>query len=205
MTFPWGLTNVIQSVGSLKHTWSKKVMSDAISAYVRGSTFLAAIPPDPIATVTWFQTWDSAGNGACFCTVFHSTYAERCLVLLEVDSVQYLIQPDNEGQDEQVFRIQITDEPELLSIATTPKPVSLPLAFESTELTLPMCGPGADSKHGDMKMTWKANNVRNLFNFVDFAGGSTLYQEVNMTGVLWINGTSREIAGGIGLVEVYHR
>lgn len=65
MTFPWGLSVPIRSVGSLKHTWSNKVMSDAISAYVRGSTFLPAIPPLPAATVTWFQTWDSAGNGTC--------------------------------------------------------------------------------------------------------------------------------------------
>lgn len=183
-------------------------MSDAISAYVRGSTFLPSIPPLPIATVTWFQVWDSAGNGTLFFkpyfwVIVRSAYTEGCVV--EVDSVQYLVQPDNDGSEEQVFRLQITDAPELLSIFTTPKPVSLPLAYESTELTLPMCGPGADFEGGETKMTWKANNVRNLFNFVDFAMGSTLYQQVNVTGVVWVNGTSREVAGGIGIVEVYHR
>ena len=133
---------------------------------------------------------------------FCSAYAEG--VFIVVDSVQYLIQSDSDTE-EQVFRLEVTDAPEVLSIVTTPKPESLPLSYESTELTLPMCGPGADFKHGDMKMTWKANNVRTLFDFVDFAQGSTLYQEVNITGVVWVNGTSRQVAGGIGIVEVYHR
>jgi len=118
--------------------------------------------------------------------------------------MQYLIQPDSDDET-QVFRLQITDAPDLLNIVTTPKPVSLPLSYENTELTFPMCGPGADFEDGDMKMTWKANNVRTLFNFVDFAEGSTVYQEVNMTGVVWFNGSSRVVAGGLGLVEVYHR
>lgn len=118
--------------------------------------------------------------------------------------MQYLAQPDS-GIDDQVFRLQITDVPDLLSIVTTPKPVSLPLSFESTELTLPLCGPGADYEDGDMKMTWKANNIGTLFNFVDFAAGSTLYQQVNITGVVWVNGTTMDVAGGVGIVEVYHR
>jgi hypothetical protein len=40
MTFPWGLNITVQSVGTLKHTWSNKVMADTLSAYIRGSTFL---------------------------------------------------------------------------------------------------------------------------------------------------------------------
>ena len=68
MTFPWGLNITMKSVGSLKHTWSDRVISDVISAYVRGSTFLPAIPPLPAATVTWYQVWDSTGKGA-FCFV----------------------------------------------------------------------------------------------------------------------------------------
>ena len=118
--------------------------------------------------------------------------------------MQYLLQPDGTTEG-QVFRLQITDAPDILSIVTTPKPVSLPLSYDNTEITIPMCGPGADFEHGDQKLKWKANNVRNLLTFVDFAGGVTLYQEVNITGVLWVNGTSLQVAGGIGVVEVYHR
>ena len=64
MTFPWGFDVTLRAVGNLKHTWSNEVMADAISAYVRGSTYLPAIPPLPIATVTWFQAWDSEGKGS---------------------------------------------------------------------------------------------------------------------------------------------
>ena len=63
MTFPWGLTVTVQSVGTLKHTWSYKVMADAISSYVRGSTFLPNILPVPIATMNWYQAWDPSGKG----------------------------------------------------------------------------------------------------------------------------------------------
>ena len=115
--------------------------------------------------------------------------------------MQFLIQPDPSAES-QVFRTQITDAPEVLNIVTTPSPASLPLSYESTELTLPMCGPGADSKS---KMIWKANSLYTAFKFVDPAGGVTLYQKVNMTGVLWFDGAPREFAGGIGIVEVYHR
>ena len=118
--------------------------------------------------------------------------------------MQYLIQADD-GAEDQVFRLQITDTPDILSIVTTPQPESLPLSYENTVLTVPMCGPGADFEGGDQKMVWRATNVRNLINFIDFAGGSTLYQEVNMTGVVWVDGMAREIAGGIGVVEIYHR
>jgi len=63
MVFPWGLNYTVQSVGSLKHTWSDKVMADTLSAYVRGSTFLPNLPPLPVATVSWYQAWDPSGNG----------------------------------------------------------------------------------------------------------------------------------------------
>ena len=35
MTFPWGLNVTIQSVGSLKHTWSNNVMADSLRLYSR--------------------------------------------------------------------------------------------------------------------------------------------------------------------------
>jgi hypothetical protein len=63
MAFPWGLNITVQSVGSLKHTWNNKVMADAISAYVRGSTFLPESPQYPIVTVNWYQAWDPSGKG----------------------------------------------------------------------------------------------------------------------------------------------
>ena len=118
--------------------------------------------------------------------------------------MQFLIQPDG-SSDVQDFRLQITDAPKVLSIVTTPTPASLPLSYNSTGLTLPLCGSGVDFKKTDQKMTWKATNTFNLFNFVDFAGGVTLYQRVRVSGVVWVNGTAREVGGGIGVVEVYHR
>lgn len=63
MAFPWGLNITVLSVGSLKHTWNHKVMADAISAYVRGSTFTPEGIPSPIAAVTWYQAWDPSGKG----------------------------------------------------------------------------------------------------------------------------------------------
>lgn len=118
--------------------------------------------------------------------------------------MQYLVQPDN-GSEVQAFRLQITDVPELFNVVTTPTPVSLPLTYENSQLTLPLCGPGAEHEHNNLNMTWKTTHVRTLFNFVDFALGSTIYQEVNITGLVWVNGTTREVAGGLGIVEVYHR
>ena len=118
--------------------------------------------------------------------------------------MQFLIQPENDPES-QVFRIQITDAPQTLSIVTTPSPASQPLSFDSTEITLPMCGPGSDSDSAHKTMTWKANNMYTVLKFVDFAGGVTLHQKVNMTGLLWFNGTAMEISGGIGIVEVYHK
>ena len=91
--------------------------------------------------------------------------------------MQLLLQPDNTSEG-QVFRLQVTDAPEVFSTVTTPKPVSLPLSYDGAELIL---------------------------DFVDFAGDVTLYRRVNITGVVWVNGTSVEIAGGVGVVEVYHR
>lgn len=118
--------------------------------------------------------------------------------------MQFLISPDG-SPDDQVFRIQITDMPEVLSVVTTPKPASLPLSYDNTELTLPVCGPGADFKDTNQKMTWKTTNLYNMFTFVDFAGGVTLYQKVNVSAVVWFDGASMEISNGVGVVEVYHR
>ena len=44
----------------------------------------------------------------------------------EVDGTRYLIQLDN-YTDSQVFRLQVTDVPEVLYIVTTPRPASVPL------------------------------------------------------------------------------
>jgi hypothetical protein len=200
MIFPWGLQYPVQSVGSLKHTWGYKNMADSLSALVRGTVLLPNLLPIPVGTLNWFQAWDNAGKGAFIFPLrvtFRSAYIE---LFAEVDSLQYLAQPDYTSSG-QLFRLQITDQPETLSIVTTPKPVGLPLSYTGTEITLPMCGPGADV---NQKMVWKVNNMYTLFDFVDFAGGHTLYQRVNVTGSVWFNGKPTDIAG-IGLVEVYHR
>jgi len=118
--------------------------------------------------------------------------------------MQFLLQPDGSFEGN-VFRIQITGVPEILSIVTTPTPASLPLSYENTEITLPMCGPGADFEHTHQKMTWKTNGLYTMFKFVDPAGGVTLYQKVNITGAVWFGGAPTEVAGGVGVVEVYHR
>ena len=114
--------------------------------------------------------------------------------------MQLLAQPDHVSEG-QIFRLQITDDPKLFSAVTTPQPVGLPLSYNGTEITLPMCGPGANGKD---KMVWKVNNMYTLIDFVDFANGHTLYQRVNVTGSMWYNGEETDIAG-IGLVEIYHR
>jgi len=79
------------------------------------------------------------------------------------------------------FRIQITDAPRVLSVVTDLEPTHLPLSYDSTQLILPMCVPGADPK--DEKIAWETNNIYTAFKFVDPAGGVTLYQKVNITGV----------------------
>jgi len=115
-----------------------------------------------------------------------------------------LLQP-GDSPESQVFRIQITDSPEVLSIITTPVPASLPLAYNSTEVALPLCGPGVDFEKTDQKTTWKMNNLHNLFEFVDSAGGTTMYQMTDATTVAWVNGTLQEFTNGVGFVEVYLR
>jgi len=94
--------------------------------------------------------------------------------------------------------------PDILDIVTTPEPTSLPLTYNGTELTFPMCGPGADFDDPDRKMRWNVTNLYNMFEFTDSAGGVTLYQKVNITGIVWVNSTSQEFTGD-GIVELYHR
>ena len=48
-------------------------MAEALSAYVRGSTFLPGIPPLPIATVNWYQAWGPSGKGL-FASPSHTTH-----------------------------------------------------------------------------------------------------------------------------------
>ena len=119
--------------------------------------------------------------------------------------MQFLIQPDWTSEIDQVFRIQITDAPEILTIVTTPTLSSLPLAYNGTEISLPMCGSGVDFESTDQKMIWTVTNDFSMHDFVDSAGGVTSYRRVSVTGSVWFNGTSTEVTGGLGVVEVYHR
>ena len=101
----------------------------------------------------------------------------------EIDLVQFLLQPDCSSDDE-VFRFQITDAPEILRVVATPKPVSPPLSYTGTELALPRCGSGVDFRYTHLQMIWKVTSLYTMFTFVDFAGGVTLYQKVNVTGCM---------------------
>jgi hypothetical protein len=123
--------------------------------------------------------------------------------ITEIDSMQSLIQPHG-SPDGQGLRLQITDAPQVFSIVTTPTPASLPLSCNSTALALPLCGSEVDFEKTD-EMSWKATNAFNLFNFADSAGGVKLCQRASMSAVVWVNGTLREVGGGIGVVEVHHR
>lgn len=49
-------------------------------------------------------------------------------------------------------------------------------------------------------MTWMVKNLYTVFNLIDLAGGSTLHQKVNISGVLRFGGVPKEVAGG-----VYHQ
>ena len=130
----------------------------------------------------------------------HGAYFQHAA---EIDSMQ-LLQPGG-PPGSQVFRIQITDDPEILNIVTTPTPASFPLAHNNTEMTLPMCGPGADFESTDQKMTWKVASDRDSFEFADSARGVTLYKMGYSTTVLWVNGTSQESSNGRGFIEAYRR
>lgn len=89
-------------------------------------------------------------------------------------------------------RIQATDAPDILNIVTTPKPVGLPIVYTGTEITLPLCGSGADQK-----MTWKVYNTYTIIDFIDFASEHTLTQRANITGNVWA-----DVAGGYRIVEI---
>ena len=110
----------------------------------------------------------------------------------EIDSMEFLLQPDCPSDDE-VFRFQITDAPEILSVVTTPKPVFPPLSYTGTELTIPRCGSGVDFRYAHLQMIWKATSLYTMFTFADPVGGVTLYQKVNVTGVVWFGGAAKEV------------
>jgi hypothetical protein len=55
---------------------------------------------------------------------------------------------------------------------------------DNAELTLSLCGSGIDSEKTHQKMTWKVIAVLNLSDSTDFAGGITLYQRANVSGVV---------------------
>ena len=59
----------------------------------------------------------------------------------------------NLGPARQVPRFQVTDTPEVLNAATTPKPEPPTLFYTRTELALPVCGSGTDLKKTDQKRT----------------------------------------------------
>ena len=88
--------------------------------------------------------------------------------------MQFLVQPGG-SSDGQGFRLRIADAPKMFNIVTTPTPTSLAPSYDNTGLTFPLCGSGIDFEKMDQKMSWKATSVFNLFNFVVFAGGVTLY------------------------------
>ena len=95
-----------------------------------------------------------------------------------------MIQPDSsEGQGS---RIQITDAPS--SHRRQDAKTCLPLSYDSTGLTLPICEPEAD--HESKKMTWKANKMYTAFGFADTAGGVALYQK-------WASLDGRMVAGKV--------
>ena len=48
-------------------------MSEAISVYVRDSTFLPELPPIVAATVDWYQGWDPSGKGRFVALRWYST------------------------------------------------------------------------------------------------------------------------------------
>ena len=63
LALPSGLNITIdRGIGSLKHTWSHKPIADTLSAYVRGTV----ISGDTVATVNWYQAWDTSGKGVFF-------------------------------------------------------------------------------------------------------------------------------------------
>jgi len=131
------------------------------------------------------------------------SYSTFFFFFAEVDSVQFLAHSHGAHDDEEVFRLQVTDDKKLLDIVTTPDPLSPPLSYAGTEITLPLCGPGANAKYD--KMTWKATNPFQFDHFIDFAGAPTLYQKVDITAHFWSNGKVVDVTGGFGIVELYHR
>ena len=194
LSYPWGQKYKVDSTGTIKHTWSYGIMADVISAYTRGSTFFPGV-----GTVNWYQAWDTSSKGAVVflfadAHVFNVPFAE-------VSAVQFL-QADGYSGDDQVFRLQVTDD-KILDIVTTPTPSTSPPIYDGTVITVPMCGPGsADCK--DM-MVWKINKMVQFDDFIDFAGAHTLYERVNVSAHMWIDGQVKDVDGGFGLVEVYHR
>ena len=88
------------------------------------------------------------------------------------------------------FRPQIADGPEILSIVMTPKPVSL----------FPIPVPSSPSSRTDPgSTTWMTSNLYAVFNFVNFAGGVTLYRKVIVTGTVRFDDTPKESPAALGL------
>ena len=100
----------------------------------------------------------------------------------------------NLGPARQVPRFQVTDTPEVLNAATTPKPEPPTLFYTRTKLALPVCGSGTDLKKTDQKRTWATHNTYTTLNLINLVGGSTLYRLVNMTATLWYDCVEHYIA-----------
>jgi hypothetical protein len=80
-----------------------------------------------------------------------------------------------------------------------PQPPHHYLSYNNIEPTIfPTCDSGVDFEKTDQKMSWKATNAFNLFNFVDIAGGATLYQWVRLYGSI---GRRGKLAVGLSLLE----
>lgn len=113
-----------------------------------------------------------------------------------------MLQPNNSAIG-QVFRFQVIDALEVLGVVNTPKLASLPPSFDRSELTLLFCGPGADSNNHHNNMTWKANYTFKVTDLLTSLEVSR-YQQVNISGVVWVGSTLLEVTDGINVVEAYH-
>jgi hypothetical protein len=129
IAFPWGFNTTVQGVGTLKHTWNNKVVAETLPTYICGSSSIPNIPPNPIATVDWYRTWDPSGKGAFVYSLEVVSYGAYKLNARCRDRPDAILDPAQRlfrRSRVQTFRLQITDAPKMLSIITTPSPAYLP-------------------------------------------------------------------------------
>ena len=65
----------------------------ALSAYIRGSTFLPNIPPNPIATFNRNRAWDPSGKGAFVCSLEVVSHGAHNLIARCRDRPDAIIDP----------------------------------------------------------------------------------------------------------------